>query len=221
MTTANQGWSFVTLVGEGDKGSKAPIGAQVTKPLQKVGYCGLKLWAWLLIGIAVIVVVTVAIVVPIVVSNANSDSDSDAPTSTLTLSHSPITCSNASQTADYTKVLRASGSSYHITSAVDTLYVKDPDGAGNGTCTTDFTTYDTNWPPVTANSSLVPALPDGVTATPTMWLGPDGYYYLRINGCIAYTYANNTASSPLEGISVYWPILMPDGSTKTANPVCS
>lgn len=142
--------------------------------------------------------------------------------SEITLRALTYNCTDSALTADYTMVLAASGSSYHTTATWEgTLYTKDADASGTGGCNTDSITEVTNWPPVTSNTSTVPDLPAGVTATPTMWLGGDGYYYLRINGCQVYHYSSNTADAWWQGISATWPVVETDGTVKTAAPVCS
>ena len=216
MPSVCSSWTFGTLLANETGMKPMPIEGSAQRA-QAMGWWGKQAFAVKagIIGVSTTVLLVI-IIVPIVLA-ASSGSD-DAAASTITLRPLTYTCTDNTTTPDYSAILAATGSSYHIKPTWEgTLYTKVVASA----CVTDYATYDTNWPPVTANTSTVPMVPSGVTATPTMWLGPDGYYYLRINGCIAYYYANNNANAWWQGANVVWPIIETDGTVKTDAPVCS
>ena len=68
MTTATPSWSFVTLVGDGDKTVATTGGAARDdgNAFQKPWLCGWARWVWGLIILFVITAITLAIVLPIV-----------------------------------------------------------------------------------------------------------------------------------------------------------
>lgn len=215
------GWTFNNLEAD-EKGMKPmPIAGSAVNNAAVVGW-----WGSLgTVAKAAVVAIPSLLVIAgasVGIAAATGAFAGEEAVSEITLRALTYGCTNTAQSPDYSMVLAASGSTFHITPSWEgTLYIKDADGAGSGGCVTDYASYSANWPPVTSNSSTVPALPDGVTATPTMWLGPDGYYYLRINGCIAYYYSSNTATAWWQGISAVWPIVETDGTTQAAAPVCS
>ena len=153
----------------------------------------------------------------------------EAATSEITLRLLTYSCDDAAQTADYSLMLGASGSSHSWKPAWEgTLYAKDNSGAGGSSCVTEYTHYPF-WPPVTSNSSIVPALPAGLTASAAAALDlsmvlddSTGYYHLALGGCILYYYDNNNADAWWNGISGYWPVVKADGTgMASAGPSCS
>lgn len=168
----------------------------------------------------VVAFLLVVVGLPLVVAAAaGAFSGSNAEASTIVLRTLTYTCTDPAQTADYTSILGASGSSFHARSAWEgTLYIK---GDGSGGCVTENSDYNMFWPPVTANSSAVPKAPAGVTATLAMSRGADGYYFLLINGCVSFHYSGNTADSWVNSISPAWPVIEADGSTQIAAPACA
>ena len=174
------------------------------------------------IGLTLTTVLLLVIILPIVISIGNSNDDAATTTSPLTFRQLAYTCTDSAQTPSYSAFLGVSGSSYHVKPTWEgTIYTQDVDGSGTGGCVTEFSTYQNTWAPVTQNSSSVPVMPSGVTATPTLWLGPEGYYYLRINGCIAYYKETDNANAYWNGIGAVWPVVEPDGSVQPAAPVCA
>ena len=174
------------------------------------------------IGATASALLVTAIVVPIVVVASSSDDDS-SPTSSLTLRALTYTCANNATSPDYAVMVGATGSSHWWKPAWEgTLYAKDPDGSGSGGCVTSYTYY-AGWPPVTSNSSTVPAVPSGASNMKLSMVldNTTGYYHLAHNGCILYYYDSNTADAWWQGITSVWPVLAADGSWKTAAPVCS
>jgi len=174
------------------------------------------------IGLTLTTVLLLVIILPIVISIGNSNDDAATSTSELTFRQLAYVCTDSAQTPSYSAMLGATGSTYMMTpSWQGTLYTHDADGAGSGGCDTTFTVGVAGWFPVTQNSTEVPVMPSGVSATPTLFAGPGGYQYLLINGCVAWYYGGDTSDAYWAGISATWPVIKPDGTTETAAPVCS
>ena len=185
-------------------------------------------WPWLRdlstfakVGLAVCMIILIAI--PIIIVVATSEGSEEEATSTLTLRKLTYTCTDNTQTPSY-NMIGASGSTHSWKPAWEgTLYAKDPDGAGATGCLEEYQEYP-YWPPVTLNSTLLPALPAGVNATlGTKLDSATGYYHLTIGGCIAYYYSANTATAWWNGISTVWPAFSADhnGAPMSTLPACA
>ena len=218
-------WTFGSIRSDNlEKGMKPmPIEGSAQRAQAMSWWGGASLTTKIVVGLTAATTLILIIVLPIVISIGNSNDDaatSDSPLVFRQLARG-LTCPSG-QTASYTSFLGATGSTFHmVPSWQGTLYAKDADGAGSGGCVTEFSTGDVNWYPVTQNSSSVPVMPTAITATPTVWQGPEGYYYLRINGCIAYYYGGDTSDAYWTGVSATWPVFKPDGTMATAAPVCA
>ena len=153
----------------------------------------------------------------------------EAATSEITLRLLTYSCAEAAETPSYSLMLGASGSSHSWKPAWEgTLYAKNTVNQESSSCVTEYAHYD-GWPPVTSNSSIVPALPAGLTADAAAALdlsmvldASTGYYHLALGGCILYYWQDNDADDWTKAIDGYWPVVKADGTGwASAGPQCS
>jgi len=214
-------WTFGSIRSDMEKGMKPmPIEGSAQQAQAMSWWGSLSLAMKITIGAIASTVLILAIVLPIVIVIGNANDDEATSNSPLTFRQLAYVCNSGSPS--YSAFRGVSGSTYHIKPAWEgTIYTYDADGSGSGSCQTEFTTYTSTWAPITQNTSDVPVMPSGISATPTLWQGPEGYYYLRINGCIAYYKESDNANAYWNGVSATWPVVEPDGSVQTAAPTCA
>jgi len=219
-------WTFGTIRTDSlEKGMKPmPIEGSAQRAQAMSWWGGASLTTKIVVGLTAATSLILVIVLPIVISIGNSNDDATMSTSPLTFRQMAraATCPTG-QTASFTSILGVSGSTYHtLPSYQGSLYTYDVDASGTGTCQTEFSTSPSaNWIPVTQNTTGLPVMPTAITAIPSLFAGPGGYQYLKINGCIVYFYNTDTSDAYWNGVSATWPIVEPDGSVQTADATCS
>ena len=201
MTTATNGWSFVTLVSDADKQKAAPAetgGDATTKFMAKKGWRGWSYGRWALIAVVALVVLVLIIVLPIALSGSSSDSG------TITLGHAKACDVNV-------ELLTVAGSKTGRSTA-DLVYTKDADS--NGECDLTPCTNCTGWTAYTADASSTVEYGTNVPASIGK-VNADGYLTVTYNSrdCPVYQYDGNTGVTTPLGVSAAWPVLWLDPQT--------
>tara|TARA_X000001036_G_scaffold33877_3_gene27673 strand:- start:11003 stop:11623 length:621 start_codon:yes stop_codon:yes gene_type:complete len=193
MTTATPSWSFVTLVGDGDKTVATTDGA-AGKALRKPGWLGWSRWVWILL-ILVVLGAIAAVVLVVVLGGA---------TITLTKVESTL-CTTAGGTT-YAHLVHAEGSSSGESTAHAVYLHWNVTGS---TCASSPKLEDTAWPLYKGRH-----ISEGEGIPKEAFKIEEDYLMVKWQGAWCYTYqctADEDAKAPSCATEV-WPLVYIDGT---------
>ncbi len=200
MTTATPSWSFVTLVGDGDKTIATTDGAAGKQLSKKRGW--FPTWGWILIILLVITAITLAIVLPIVFLGNEI---------TLTKVESKLCTTGTTKP----HLVNAAGSSNGGAEA-HAVYLHWNTTAGANTCASSPKLEDSARPVYKGRR-----ISEGEGIPKDVFKTDEDYLMVKIGDDWCYTYQCEADTDPLapkaECISAGWPLVHLDAEGKVTH----